>query len=79
MYVCPNEKVDVIHCCVGLRGGITTLGYAGDLNNSKTLADCTWLSYNGPRKLYLQNLLSEVLSCLVLQGCLMLFVDELVD
>eukprot|EP00434_Breviolum_minutum_P028797 symbB.v1.2.025470.t1/scaffold2474.1/size78372/2 len=33
--------------------------YAGDLNNSKTFADCTWLSYNGPRKLYLQNLLSE--------------------
>lgn len=32
-------------------------GYFGSLNNSKGLADCTWLPYNGPRKLTLQNLL----------------------
>lgn len=37
----------------------TAYSYQGSLN-SKSLTDCTWLPYNGPRKLYLQNLLAEV-------------------
>ena len=37
----------------------TASGYVRLTNISKSLEDCSWLPYNGPRKLYLENLLQE--------------------
>ncbi|CAE7595544.1 unnamed protein product, partial [Symbiodinium pilosum] len=35
-----------------------TAGSGGNVT-SKSILDCSWLPYNGPRKLYLDNLMKE--------------------
>ncbi|CAK9055350.1 unnamed protein product [Durusdinium trenchii] len=37
----------------------TPYSYLSTINSSKFIKDCSWLPYNGPRKLYLETLLQE--------------------